>query len=59
MEGTKITVHLNTLNTEKSWLMAQLFREEKMVQRLKYSPYNMQHWDEGGAVESCCTLLAS
>lgn len=37
MEGTKITVHFNTWNTEESWLMAQLFREEEVVLRLKCS----------------------
>lgn len=60
MEGTKITVPSDILNTEESWLIAQLFREEKMVLRLKYGPYNIIHNTgmKGGIVGTCCTLLA-
>lgn len=60
MEGTKVTVRLNNLNSEESWLMAQLFREEKMVLWLKYSPYNIicSTGTKGSIAGICCTLLA-
>lgn len=55
MKGTKITVPYNTLNTEEPWLIAQLFREEKIVLWLKYSQYNIRHSTgmKGGIAETC------
>lgn len=57
MEGTKITVHLNTLNTEESWLMAQLFREEKNGAVAEIQPICSTGM-KGGIAGCCCTLLA-
>lgn len=60
MESMKITVHLNTLNTEESWLMAHLFREEEVVLWLKYSLFNIIHSTgmKGGIAGSHYTLQA-